>query len=91
MASPSTSNDDVLQNVSVDVRICVGTAKPTIKELMALDVDTVLPLTAAVDDPVELFIGERLIARGYLEESEQEDGALAVRLSAIGDPASGLK
>jgi len=92
MAEQPILNDDVLQGVSVDLRVCVGSATPTVKELMELAPDAVLPLTTTVDDPVELFVGDKLVARGFLEASE-EDGnpALSVRLTSVGDPTKGLE
>jgi flagellar motor switch protein FliN/FliY len=92
MPDPEKSNEDILQGVSVDLRVCVGSASPTIKDLMELRPDSVLPLNTQIDDPVELFVGDKLVATGFLEtSSEADDGALSVRLTAVGDPATGLK
>lgn len=92
MPDAETSKEDILQGVSVDLRVCVGSASPTIKDLMELGPDSVLPLNTQIDDPVELFVGDKLIARGFLETSvETDDGGLSVRLTAVGDPAIGLK
>jgi flagellar motor switch protein FliN/FliY len=86
------SSADVLANVSVEVRVSVGNAKPTVEQLINLQEDTVLTLDKGIDDPVELFIGDKLIARGQLEEIEGDNsGRLAVRLTAIGDPQAGLQ
>ena len=39
-----------------------------------------------VDDPVKLFVGDRLVARGELQELEGEEaGQLAVRITEIAD------
>lgn len=66
--------------------ISVGRARPKVRELMALRRDSVLALDRRVDDPVELYIGEKLIARGELEELEGEQaGFLGVRLTEIID------
>ena len=44
--------------------------------------DAILTLDKRVDDPVELYVGGRLIARGQLQEAEHgEPGQLAVRLT----------
>lgn len=75
-------------SVPVEVTVCVGRARPTISELLNLKQDAILTLDRALDDPVELFIGERLIARGVLEENESaSSGALAIRLTEIIDTA----
>jgi flagellar motor switch protein FliN/FliY len=84
--------DAVLDGINVDIRICVGVAKPSISELLALESDAVLTLDKTIDDPVDLFIGDKLIARGVLEEVEDAtNGEIAVRITQIGDPTAGLK
>lgn len=89
MAEQSELSDDVLRSVSVEVRVCVGTARPLISDLLTLAENSVLSLDKAVDDPVELYVGERLIGRGYLEESEDTPGGqLSIRLSSVGDASS---
>lgn len=92
MAEQPILNDEVLQGVSVDLRVCVGSAKPTIKELMEMAPDTVLALNSGVDDPVELFVGDKLLAKGFLEASEEDgNSTLSVRLTSVGDPAKSLE
>lgn len=73
-----------LQSVPIEITISVGHARPTVRELLALSENAVLPLDRRVDDPVELFVGGRLIARGELQELEGgEPGQLAVRLTEV--------
>jgi len=92
MPDSTSLKEDMLQGVSVDLRVCVGSASPTIKDLMELGPDSVLPLNTQIDDPVELYVGDKLIATGFLETSpDTDDGGLSVRLTAVGDPATGLK
>ena len=44
-----------------------------------------------MDDPVELYVGDRLIARGELTELEGENaGKLAVRLTEVANLRGGL-
>ena len=79
----------LLQQIPIEVVISVGKARPLIKELLSLAENAVLPLDRRVDDPVELYIGDRLIGRGELQELEGgEQGQLAIRLTeVINDPA----
>lgn len=73
-----------LHKIPIEVTVSVGQARPLVKELLALKRDDVLPLTSQLDDPVELFIGDRLIARGELQEAGDDlPGQLAVRLTEI--------
>ncbi len=72
--------------IPVEILVSVGRARPLIRELATLDENAVLPLDRRVEDPVELYVGEQLVARGRLEEMEGEPaGRLAVRLSEILD------
>lgn len=79
-------NTAILQQVPVEITVSVGRARPLVRELMQLDREDVLPLDHRVDDPVDLYIGDRLIARGMLEELEgPQQGFLGVRLTEIID------
>ena len=71
--------------VPIEINVCVGKARPLIRELVALGENSLLTLDSRLDDPVELFVGDRLIARGVLEEKEEESGQLVVRLTEIVD------
>lgn len=73
--------------VPIQVVIAVGRATPSIGELMTMRRDTLLRLDAKIDDPVDLMIGKRVIARGELQELEDEEGRLGVRLTEIVDLA----
>ncbi len=73
-----------LANVPLEVTISVGRARPLVRELMRLGPDAVLVLDRRVDDPVELYVGDRLIGRGELEELDGErSGQLAVRITEL--------
>jgi flagellar motor switch protein FliN/FliY len=85
---------NAFSQVPVEVTVSVGCARPKISDLLALERNAVLLLDKRVDDPVELYIGEKLIARGEL--IEQDDGPegqrhLAVRLIEIADLGDGLR
>ena len=62
-----------------------------VRDLLRLSRDAVLPLDRRVDDPVELYVGDRLIARGELQEMEGDQaGQLAVRLTEVANLRGGL-
>ncbi len=71
--------------VPIEVTISVGKARPLVSELVELRRDSVLTLDSKIDDPVELYIGDRLIARGELQEMGDESGRLGVRLTEVAD------
>lgn len=72
-------------SVPVDVVVSVGRARPAIGELLAMRRDMVLPLMSRIDDPVEIMVGDRVIARGELEELGDGSGRLGVRLTEVVD------
>lgn len=92
MAEPEQAKPaNPFTNVPIEVTISVGKARPLIGELLELTENAVLSLDKKVEDPVELYVGDRLIARGELEELEgSQKGQLAVRLTEIADFQSGL-
>ena len=71
--------------VPIEVTISVGKARPLVSELVELRRDSVLMLDSSIDDPVELYIGDRLIARGELQEMGDDSGRLGVRLTEVAD------
>lgn len=76
--------------VPIEITVSVGKARPLVKELIGLKEDMVLPLDKRVEDPVELFVAGKLIARGILEEIEGEvPGKMGVRLIEIADLRDG--
>ncbi len=72
-------------SVPVDVVVSVGHAQPAIGELLSMRRDMVLPLTSRMDDPVEILVGDRVIARGELEEMGDDSGRIGVRLTEVVD------
>lgn len=77
--------------VPIEVVISVGKARPTIRDLLKLGKDAVLALDRRVDDPVELYVGDRLIARGELQEMDGDQaGQLGVRLTEVANLRGGL-
>lgn len=71
-------------NVPVEIIVSVGKARPLVGELLKLNESSVLKLDRRVEDPVELYVGDRLIARGELHQIDDgTDDGLAVRLTEI--------
>lgn len=80
----SAESAGLFANVPIELTISVGRARPRISDLMKMGRNAVLPLDTRVDDPVELYVGDKLVARGALEElDEPQSGQLAVRITEI--------
>jgi flagellar motor switch protein FliN len=77
--------------VPIEIMISVGKARPLVRDLLRMGRDSVLTLDRRVDDMVELYVGERLIARGELQEMDGDPpGQLAVRLTEVANLKGGL-
>jgi flagellar motor switch protein FliN/FliY len=78
-------------SVPIEIMISVGKARPLIRDLVNLGENAVLTLDRSIDDPVDLYVGDRLIARGMLEEKEGDQSCqLVVRLTEVIDLQSGV-
>lgn len=76
--------------VPIEILISVGKARPRVSELVKLRRDSVISLDSKLDDPVEIYVGDRLIARGELQEMEDSNGQLGVRLTEVADLSNGV-
>lgn len=94
MSDPNSAKSDKpnpFESVPVEVTVSVGRARPLIRDLLTLGENAVLTLDKRVEDPVDLYVGDQLVARGLLEEVEgDQPGQLAVRLTEIADLQNGL-
>ncbi len=76
-------SDTRFGNIPIEITISIGMARPPIKDLLALEHNSVLPLDSGLDDPVDLFVGSKLIGRGQLEELDEGSGRLGVRITDV--------
>jgi len=60
----STSVIDLLDDVQLDVKIELGRAEMYIEDVLGLGVGSVVALDKAAGDPVDIFVNDRLVARG---------------------------
>lgn len=71
--------------LSVNVQVVIGTAQPTIGELLQMKRDSLITLDCKLEDPVDLVIDNRVIARGELIETNPDTGEIGVQLTEIVD------
>ncbi|MEM6386084.1 MAG: FliM/FliN family flagellar motor C-terminal domain-containing protein [Pseudomonadota bacterium] len=72
----------------IEIKISVGISRPLIRTLMEIDENAILPLDKGLEDPVELYVGNKLIALGQLEEIEgDKKDRIGVRIIEVIDIA----
>lgn len=82
----NSAKPNPFSEVPIEIKVSVGKAHPLVRDLLKLESDSVLTLDRRVEDPVELYVGDKLIARGELQEIEDDpSGQLAVRLTEVAD------
>jgi flagellar motor switch protein FliN len=69
-----------LHSVKVQLQVCVGSLSMTLGELLTAREREVLRLERTVEEPVDLVLDGRVVARGELMAV---DGAFAVRITEL--------
>ena len=76
-----------IYGVPVIVTVSVGQKTMSVAELLQLREEAIVPLTSKIEDPVDLTINNKVIARGEL--IEDEDGGIAVKIIEIEGQSNG--
>jgi flagellar motor switch protein FliN len=71
-----------LLDVPVRIDVVLGEIRMSLEELMALSPGEIIALDRKTDQPVDIYVSDRLLARGKLVVA---DGQLGVTLSEIVD------
>ena len=82
LSGDASRNRNILE-LPVRIVVSVGAAQLTVEDLLGLKQETVIDLEARIDDPVDIFVGERLIARGELVEATDNENGIGVKLIEI--------
>ena len=72
-------------DVQVTLTVSIGQARLSVSDILELRPESVVPLTSRIDDPVELAIDNKIIARGELVETG--DGSLGVKITELEEQA----
>ena len=60
----AASGNDALLDIELEARIQFGSREMLLSELMELNAGDVVELDRLVSDPVDLLVGDRIVARG---------------------------
>jgi len=71
-----------LMDIPVQVDLVLGEARLPIEDFMTMDAGDILALNATTDDLVDVYVSDRLMARGRLVIA---DGELGITLNEIID------
>ncbi len=75
----------ILKDVALRVKIELGRTRMYVEDFLKLNVDSVIELDKAAGDPVDIFVNERLVARGEVLVLNENS---CIRVSEIIDPSN---
>ncbi len=81
--TPRASARDLLLEIELDATLQFGTRELPLKDVLALSLGDVLELNRNVNDPVDLVVGDRIVARG---EVVIVDGNFALLVTQVAEP-----
>jgi flagellar motor switch protein FliN len=82
------SNLDFILDIPLEVSVELGRAKMLISDLLQLGQGSVIELTKLAGEPVEIFVNQKLIARGEVVVVNEKFG---IRMTDIISPAERVK
>ena len=88
MESRGMRDISFLLDVPVALNVEIGSKRMTIGEILTLTHGSVVELNKGVQDPLELVVNGRVIAKGELVEL---DGQMGIRIVEIVNPSERIK
>lgn len=79
----SPSNHGHVFAIPIVIDVIIGSAKMTIAELMDLGSGAVIPLDRKIDEPVEISVNGRIIAKGQIVMLDDEPAQIGVSILEI--------
>ncbi|MBX2806933.1 MAG: flagellar motor switch protein FliN [Hyphomicrobiales bacterium] len=78
-----SSNLEQLMKIPIDVRVVVGSTKMSISDFTRMEQGAFIQLDRELGDPVDIFVGDCLIAKGELMFLDDDKTRFGVRLTEI--------
>jgi flagellar motor switch protein FliN len=88
-SSPKSRYDlDLILDIPLDVRVELGQVKMVVHDLLKLGQGSVIDLRKPLGEQLDIFIGDKLIARGEVVVADEK---LGIRLTDIVSPAERIR
>ena len=79
---------DFLLDVPVKLTVELGNCEMTMKELLQLGIGAVVQLDKLANDPIDIFVNQKLVARGEIVVVEDNLGIKITEVSTGSDEAT---
>lgn len=81
LSSEEMKNISLIMDVRLPVRVRIGSKKMLLKDVLSMDIGSVIELNQLANDPLEILVGDKVIALG---EVVIVDGNFGVQITEIG-------
>ncbi|HIP02772.1 MAG TPA: flagellar motor switch protein FliN, partial [Campylobacterales bacterium] len=83
LSQDELKNMDLLMDVQLPVRVRIGTKTLLLKDVLNMDIGSVIELDQLANEPLDVLVGDKIIAKG---EVVIVDGNFGVQIVEIGTP-----
>jgi flagellar motor switch protein FliN/FliY len=88
LSSEEMRNIELIKDVKLPIRVRIGSKKMLLKDVLSMDIGSVIELDQLANDPLEILVGDKVIALG---EVVIIDGNFGVQISDIGSKRERLE
>ncbi len=81
LSKDEIKNIELIKDVSLPIRVRIGYKKMLLKDVLSMDIGSVVELDQLANDPLEILVGDKVIAIG---EVVIVDGNFGIQISDIG-------
>ncbi|WP_024954751.1 flagellar motor switch protein FliY [Sulfurospirillum arcachonense] len=81
LSNEEMKNIELIKDVKLPIRVRIGSKKMLLKDVLSMDIGSVIELDQLANDPLEILVGDKIIAQG---EVVIIDGNFGVQISEIG-------
>ncbi|MBN2963473.1 flagellar motor switch protein FliY [Sulfurospirillum sp. T05] len=81
LSSEEMRNIALIMDVQLPVRVRIGSKKMLLKDVLSMDIGSVIELNQLANDPLEILVGDKIVAMG---EVVIVDGNFGVQITEIG-------
>jgi flagellar motor switch protein FliN len=82
------NNIELIKDVKLPIRVRIGSKKMLLKDVLSMDIGSVIELDQLANDPLEILVGDKVIAMG---EVVIVDGNFGVQIGEIGSKRERLE
>ena len=81
-------NINLIMDVRLPIRVRIGSKRMLLKDVLSMDIGSVIELNQLANDPLEILIGDKVIALG---EVVIIDGNFGIQITQIGSKRERLQ